>query len=253
MEKRRDLGAVAWAGSGKPDPTEWRCPGTCPDAGPGSPTGGEKLRSARGECRCGSCSYRDGGRQPAAPPVTRCFCFPPPAACWGRSSARRPSPNTRFAGSFARTRLVSRFPSQRGRNKRELPSARGGLAFSGRVVATGSEAERLLGGVEPHTRASCSLPSQSSREVRDALEKQRRTRVLLRRARSRALSVRGSDFPRLETAGRIVAVIFNVYLFCFPYCTRHIQDWAEAMAAGLGAVLGFRRGMPAQTPLVFCS
>lgn len=77
----------------------------------------------------------------------------------------------------------------------------------------GSKAELLQGGFDPHTHMYCGLPFQSSRDVQDASEKQRRTQEL-RRACKKGIVDAGFRFPLFEIAECIVGVIFN---FCFAF------------------------------------
>ena len=72
MEEEEACGAVAWAGAGKPGPAEQQCPVLMHAlVFPWE----KRDRLAWGECRCGSCSYADGGMQPV-PPMVAVGCLP---------------------------------------------------------------------------------------------------------------------------------------------------------------------------------
>lgn len=74
-ETRRSSG-VGWSGEAR------QRPGTCADgARSGSPMGKARLRLGWAECRCGSCSYTDGGTQPVPPAPAAVGCPP-----WARAA-----------------------------------------------------------------------------------------------------------------------------------------------------------------------
>lgn len=117
-EETRWSSGVAWSGEARQRPS------ACADgARSGSPMGKARLRLAWAECGCGSCSYTGGGTQPVPPhpggcrlPAlgTCCLCFPrsPALRCAGEGPLPEDPSNTRLAGRFARTKLVSRCLSQ---------------------------------------------------------------------------------------------------------------------------------------------
>lgn len=117
------------------------CPEAAPCVGAGarsdSPVGEARPRFMWGECRWGSRPYTDTGLQPMPPSRRRLLPWPHsalashrPSTCWDRSCARRPLKHT-VSRKTCKDKAVSRVPSQRGRNKGELPWHLGAWCFLG--------------------------------------------------------------------------------------------------------------------------